>query len=579
MCEAHCVMPPAPELMKRIVQAKRRLVGGVDVQQAAGESGIDPRALTLILSRPTKTRGHTFATQRRAPAPILGQRDVLVLLVDFSDAAATRTQAHYTDLLFSRGTRDSGSMRDFFHEASYAQLDVTGSVNGSGGPTAGWFRAPQPKAHYTDANYGFGTYPKNAQKLVEDVIDLARPSIDFSQFDSDNDGHLDALVIICAGTGAEATGDVNDLWSHKWGIAPQVINGVTVDSYFMAPEDGRVGVMAHELGHLLMGWPDLYDTDYSSAGTGNWDLMASGSWNGQGDTPAHPCAWCKAAAGWVTPATIQGQQSVSLAPFQSNADVLRLPVTGSSSEYFLLSNRQKAGFDALIPGGGLIIEHVDENQLSNADENHYLVDIEQCDGQQHLNKNQNQGDGADPFPCSGNSQFTADSTPASTTYAGADSLVSVTNIARAGDTITADVSVGGVVAQEGEVWHDNKAVVATWAHHSAGWAWANIEDLGWRRVRNEALDAVGNMFQACCHAATTGRNVSVLADDELIHEVYLFATGGEPAVSGKIPDMPVADSSGSAGPPPPSPSELADIEARAGGSQVAAAPQPNRSSS
>ena len=80
------------------------------------------------------------------------------------------------------------------------------------------------------------------------------------------------------------------------GTSPQVRDGVTINRYFMAPEDGRVGVMAHELGHLLMGWPDLYDTDYTSAGTGGWDLMAGGSWNGGGVYgPAHPTCWCKTA--------------------------------------------------------------------------------------------------------------------------------------------------------------------------------------------------------------------------------------------------------------------------------------------
>ena len=67
------------------------------------------------------------------------------------------------------------------------------------------------------------------------------------------------------------------------------------------PEDCKIGVCAHELGHLLFGWPDLYDIDNSSSGLGEWCLMAGGSWNGYlGDIPAHPSAWCKADQGWVT---------------------------------------------------------------------------------------------------------------------------------------------------------------------------------------------------------------------------------------------------------------------------------------
>ena len=58
-----------------------------------------------------------------------------MVLVDFSDVQATESQSHYDDLLFSLGTYPSGSMRDFYQEASYGQLDVIGLVSGSGGPT------------------------------------------------------------------------------------------------------------------------------------------------------------------------------------------------------------------------------------------------------------------------------------------------------------------------------------------------------------------------------------------------------------------------------------------------------------
>ncbi len=70
-------------------------------------------------------------------------------------------------------------------------------------------------------------------------------------------------------------------------------DGTKVFASLTIPEDAKLGVSAHELGHLLFGFPDLYDTDYTSAGTGNWCLMAGGSWNAGGDTPAHPSAWCK----------------------------------------------------------------------------------------------------------------------------------------------------------------------------------------------------------------------------------------------------------------------------------------------
>ena len=72
---------------------------------------------------------------------------------------------------------------------------------------------------------------------------------------------------------------------------------VKVNKYTIQPElygtgtsISTIGVFAHEFGHAL-GLPDLYDTDYTSEGVGNWSLMAGGSWNysggNGGNRPAH----------------------------------------------------------------------------------------------------------------------------------------------------------------------------------------------------------------------------------------------------------------------------------------------------
>jgi len=118
----------------------------------------------------------------------------------------------------------------------------------------------------------------------------------------------------------------------------------------------RIGVICHELGHAL-GANDYYDTDYSTGGeyegTGLWDIMASGSWNDDGISPAGFNPYVRAYDfGWVDVATLQEAGDYSL----SANEVARIE-TGSNGDYYLLENRPNDGFDVSLPGSGLMIYH------------------------------------------------------------------------------------------------------------------------------------------------------------------------------------------------------------------------------
>lgn len=429
------LVPASPELRAKFLRTRELLMNGDRLIQEAVDV-LDLRTFSLMSSR----RKHIHTTTGQLDS-VVGTRRALVLLVDFSDNEASQSQQHYADMLFSQGTYPTGSLKDFYWEVSHQKLMVDGDVSGQEGSKNGWYRAPQPYSYYTNNNYGTGAYPQNSQKLVEDLVDLADQFVNFADYDNDGDGIVDALFIIHAGDGAEATGNHNQIWSHKWEITPKTVDGVKVQTYSIEPENGTIGVFCHELGHVF-GLPDLYDTDYSSSGTGEWDLMAGGSWNNGGRTPAHPTAYCKVKLGWVEPVTIfHDHQNVTIKPYATNdGQVYKLPIKElNSKEYFLLSNRHKVGFDKYLPGEGLIIEHVDENKTANTNEVHYLVDIEQCDGKQDLNKGANRGDANDPFPCAINHSFTANTTPNSKAYNGSDSEIAIADIQRQEDNITVEI--------------------------------------------------------------------------------------------------------------------------------------------
>jgi immune inhibitor A len=433
-------MPPHPDLAPRIDR------GELAVPQTHLRTPWDSNRPQLARHRPGAAAVDSFRT--------------LALLIQFSDQAAGVDAADFDTLLYETGRT---SVRDYYGEISYGTLDlITVDL-----PSAtGWLDAPQTTMFYANGEYGLGSssYPRNARKLVEDAIAAADAQVDFSQYDNDGNGWLDALMVIHSGPGAEFTGNPDDIWSHKWGITPQNRDGVLISSYAMMPEywsspgDITIGVFVHELGHVF-GLPDVYDTDYSSRGVGRWSVMAGGSWNGSlGSSPAHPDAWCRVQLGFVTPQTLFSQAIG--APFpqvETDTVIYRLWDGGAQGdEYFLIENRQRTGYDAGLPAAGLLIWHIDDGVSSDNDNEwypghttsgHYLVALEQADGDWDLEQDQNSGDSGDPFPGASNRRsFNSTTTPNSLAYDGSVSFVLVENISDSDSLMTADLTVSLVTA-------------------------------------------------------------------------------------------------------------------------------------
>ncbi|HEY6573300.1 MAG TPA: M6 family metalloprotease domain-containing protein, partial [Candidatus Eisenbacteria bacterium] len=344
----------------------------------------------------------------------------LVILLEFTDHPAdtlNHNPAAYEDLLFSVGTRPTGSMRDYYREVSRGAFDISGVVTR-------WYTAPRTYAEYTSGAGGFGAAPGSAQQMAADATFLAEADYDLSQFDNDgpdgipnsgdDDGTLDALFIVHAGPGGEETADLDDIWSHQWNLRSPYASpdGVVVYNYTTEPEEWAgtapfttpgdlisIGVFCHEFGHVL-GVPDLYDTSNSldaNEGVGEWDLMGSGLYNhlpGQplGSTPAHYSAWSLARLGWVTPIWVtQDSLGVTLPPVETSNVVYRLWTNGTEdSEYFLIENRQPIGFDAALlrssieagdgPAHGLLIYHVDDTVIGQSIPQRKQLDVEEGGG-------------------------------------------------------------------------------------------------------------------------------------------------------------------------------------------------------
>jgi immune inhibitor A len=423
-------MPMHPELEKRL-KIEGRYEEVVNILMDAKSRGVDQ-------PNPNPPRWNLKGVKINQPA--------IVILVEFTDNQASTSPSHYDEMLFSVGTYSTGSMRDYYLENSYNQLDITGEVTI-------WLTMPHPYSWYVNGQYGFGDYPQNAQKLVEDAVIAADPYVDFSQYDADNDGYVDALFVVHAGPGAEETGDTNDIWSHMWSTSyPVPVDGVYAYIYSMEPENGRIGVFCHELGHVF-GLPDLYDYGYDSRGTGFWSVMSAGSWGNGGLTPVHFDGWSKIFLGFVTPVVPDHNiTGVSLPPVETDPVIYKLWKNGNpGDEYFVIENRQKILFDTYLPGSGLLIYHVDDGVWNNNHQwlppcipgaPHYHVAVEQADGLWELEQNIGYGDNGDPYP--GNTQnnsFDDLSTPDSRDYDCNSTDVAVKNISPSGDSIICDIEV------------------------------------------------------------------------------------------------------------------------------------------
>lgn len=438
------VMPPHPDLLKRL--------------EAEG------RPLPDFITDPAVRRRKGLDRSPHAVSSPAGTFNAIALLVQFSDNLAQVGATSFDTLLFGSGP---GTLTDYYEEVSYSTLTI---VTLNLPSTKGWYLAPEAYDYYVDGQYGIdGTYPHNARKLAEDIVLLADPIVDFSRYDNDGDGWVDTVFIIHTGPGAEATGDADDIWSHAWTtVEDPEVDGVRVDNYTIEPEywlqpgDMTIGVYAHELGHAF-GLPDLYDSEpQSSYGIGRWGLMGSGAWNGpsrRGDSPAHLTAWSKIQVGFITPTVVSENVTQATIPaVEANPTAYILWDGGTpGNEYFMVENRQPVGYDAYLPGHGLLIWHVDDEMntswypndeeclsLYNCDcaTNHYLLALEQADGLLQLEKRISHGDAGDPYPgATGNRAFTLYAIPNSSGYRECTTQAQVVNISDSAINMTADLKV------------------------------------------------------------------------------------------------------------------------------------------
>lgn len=274
-----------------------------------------------------------------------------------------------------------GSVKKYFLDASDGKLELEFELYGPYTST------------YESAVYGNAKGLAASDALKNEAISRANKDIDFTRFDSDNDGRVDMVYVIYAGPSASIGDHPNSIWPHL-DTTSYYADGKNINLMGMSneltddPDNANnsiragVGILCHELSHGL-GMPDLYWTlpnapkdrhgfpDYNNCGPEEWDLMDGAENLCKGIWPIQYVAWEKEAMGWLKLEELNEPANVTVYPLddkeRGKAYMVKNP--NNSSEYYVIENfmsaenswnyyywTQHLQLDVNIPG--LIITHI-----------------------------------------------------------------------------------------------------------------------------------------------------------------------------------------------------------------------------
>ena len=393
--------------------------------------------------RRAQAQGRQKRMLRKAQASNVfqGTKKGLIILVQFTDS---KFKSGHDLALYERIANDEnysgnnfrGSIKDYFKAQSHGLFELDFDVAGI------------CQLQHTYAYYGKNSNDNDVragQMVAEACLWAHEHGTDFSKYDWDGDGEVDQVFVLYAGHGEASYKDANTVWPHMHYLSASdygkslSLDGVTVDTYACSCElngDGNldgIGTFCHEFSHC-MGFPDLYDTSYAGwFGMGDFDLMCSGSYNGDSKCPAGYSAYEKAECGWLTlkdMTNIEQETSiVGVQPMSADGDAYIIKNKGHKDEYYILENRQKTGWDSYLPASGLMITHVDyDADIWDWNMPNTSGKYEDANGNTKTNDHQRltifragkstdeYGDASDLYPYGSNNSLTKTSSPASTLY-------------------------------------------------------------------------------------------------------------------------------------------------------------------
>lgn len=314
--------------------------------------------------------------------PSLGKHKIPVILVEFSDVEfsvenpkATFDKYLNGKELFNKETdpemgQNYAGVAKYFKDMSFGkfepEFEVYGPVN-LGKPLA---------------TYGAGySSQENMGLLLTDACTAVDNEVDFTQYDSNDDGNIDLIYIIYAGFSQSIAGNSTDCIHPKSGYLSlaKSFDGMDVKRYGVnnelngTPADqangpiiNGIGLFCHEFSHC-MGLPDLYPKSGSIAeacinqNMDYWSLMDAGEYTANGYRPTAYTAWERERLGWMEIGTLTGPSNVELKSLDEGGAAFRIynDKDETGHEYYIVENVQNNGWNKNLFGNGLMVTHVD----------------------------------------------------------------------------------------------------------------------------------------------------------------------------------------------------------------------------
>lgn len=362
------------------------------------------------------------------------EQPLLVVQVSFTDQ---KMDHDFHSLVFGQSGQ---SVVDFYQKNSDGKYHVIPARENGGTANDGIINVSvnqkQPDCH-TSTDFNCST---KLDSVIAEAYQKLDPYVDFAAYDRNGDGQLDpdelSVMFVFAG-GDRSTGYFGrpSIWPHKGSHSTVKVDGKNIMEYcvfgdYQTTHQSTMGVIVHELGHLMLGLPDLYSYHHDGS-IGMWGVMAGGSWgrkpgdNYAGETPVNMSAWSKHAAGFTNPSVSLDANTNIVVPNGESSVVYLDSYLKEMGPRLYVENRTLTDYDRALEGEGVLVTSVNIRNAFN-DVGEMQVQIMQADGLKELEQG-SFADENDLYP-QGNTSIGDNTNPSLSAIAGFDTNVSVTGI-------------------------------------------------------------------------------------------------------------------------------------------------------